>query len=220
MFADLRKKLYFARSELLVDKGLSDGSIVPFSNDFYEQMNHTYASGIPVALEIKYLKPRPGEFGQCYDRSLKMFFCFDDALLVRGNRKDLEFMHGKEDSCHRWIEIGDYVYDPTSLYRFEKKLYYKIFGVSDVKKCTMEEYVKIDGNKIYENVKNTTLDDFRPGGSKRHELLFIIPLLIANSKFYGEEYEKALNDYLLSIQYDAEQIFNQLEKEARQLFIS
>lgn len=221
MFEHFKRKLFFAKMELLFNKGINDGSIIPFDDEFYEAMSHTYISSIPVSMDIKYFKPRPGEFGNCYERSLKMFLCFNDALLVRGDNKDLEYMYSKEESGHGWIEIGDYVYDPTSLYRFKRDIYYQLYCPSNIKKYTLDEYLASSSNReFYENIKSTTIDDYKPGGSRRYDLCVLIPLLIANSKFYGKEYEKVLNDYLNSIEYDYGQIASELEREARELFMS
>ena len=78
--------------QLLLNKGIADKKIIPFDDEFYEKLNHTYISGLPVSIHIKYLKPIVGP-SKCYDRSLYMFFCFDDALLVRADNKDLELRY-------------------------------------------------------------------------------------------------------------------------------
>ena len=87
MFDNIKKSLYFSKMQLLLNKGVADKKIIPFDDEFYEKLNHTYISGLPVSIHIKYLKPIVGP-GKCYDRSLYMFFCFDDAILVRGDNKD------------------------------------------------------------------------------------------------------------------------------------
>ena len=81
--------------QLLLKKGISDKKIVPFNEELYKQMSHTYINGIPVSIHIKYLKPIIPP-GKCYDRSLYMFFCFDKSILVRGENKDLELKEEKE----------------------------------------------------------------------------------------------------------------------------
>mgnify|MGYP003299039579 CR=1 FL=1 len=127
MFDNIKKELYFFRKEVLFNKGIKEGKIVPFDDCFYEKMSHTYFNCVPISMHIKYLKPLSGP-GKCYDRSLFMFFCFDDALLVRADIKNLELLYGKENAGHGWIEIDDYVYDPSSTLRFDKKLYYQIYN--------------------------------------------------------------------------------------------
>lgn len=42
MFDKMKKELYFSRMQLLLKKGIEDGSIVPFGEKFYQKMNHTY----------------------------------------------------------------------------------------------------------------------------------------------------------------------------------
>lgn len=154
--------------QLLSDKGIAEGKIVPFDDGFYNKMSNTFFNCIPISMHIKYLKPIIGP-GKCYDRSLFMFFCFDDALLVRGDNKDLELQFGKENAGHGWIEIDDYVYDPSLMMRFDRDLYYKIYSPTNVHKSTKDDYKKVNGS-YYDDVKNTTVADFQFGGSKRTDL--------------------------------------------------
>lgn len=56
MFDIIKKRLYFSKMQLLLKKGLEDGSIVPFDEKFYEALKHTYTC-IPVSIHMKYLKP-------------------------------------------------------------------------------------------------------------------------------------------------------------------
>ena len=71
-----------------------------------------------------------------------MFLAQPSSILVRGNIKTLEYKYGNEKSRHGWIEIDDYVYDQTSLYKYKKDLYYKIYEPTDITKITTEDYIK------------------------------------------------------------------------------
>lgn len=217
MFDTLRKRLYFSKLKLLFEKGIEDGSIVPFDEEFYQKMSDTYISGIPVSMHIKYLRPTVPP-GKCYDRSLYMFLCFDDALLVRGNQKPLELKYGKECAGHRWIEIGDYVYDPTLLLRFKREVYYNMYYPSNVCKCTKEEYIE-HNKEFYEDIKNTTLQDYQIGGRKRTDLCVTIPLLetIANSS-NDEEFKRDVVYYLAAIQYDETQVYEEMNYAINSIF--
>ena len=193
----------------MFNKGIKEGKIVPFDDCFYEKMSHTYFNCIPISMHIKYLKPLSGP-GKCYDRSLFMFFCFDDSLLVRADIKNLELLYGKENAGHGWIEIDDYVYDPSSTLRFDKKLYYQIYNPTNVHKTTKEEYQKLNGS-YYDDVRNTTILDFQPGGSKRTDLIVSIPLIYRIAKYSDDkDFRKEVDDYLTLIQYDERQISKEL----------
>lgn len=212
MFYNLKKELYFKRLELLMKKGFKEGKIVYFDNEFYDKMNNTYINSMPVSMHIKYLRPILPP-GKCYDRSLMMFLCFDDALLVRADKKALEYQYGKAEAGHGWIEIGNYVYDPTTLLRFDKDLYYKIFLPSDIMKYTAEEYRKINPD-FYDYIKNTKIEDFKPGGVKRTELSTTIPLLTSLADSMNDEFfKKEIEEYLELIEYDAKQEFDKLAKK-------
>ena len=209
MFDNLKKELYFSKMKLLSVKGIKEGKIIPFDEEFYEKMSHTYFNCIPISMHIKYLRPLIPP-GKCYDRSLFMFFCFDDALLVRGDSKDLELKYGKRKAGHGWIEIGNYVYDPTLMMRFERDLYYKMYSPTNVHKITKEDYQKVNGS-YYDDVRNTSISDFQPGGSKRTELCVSIPLLRGIAEYSNDKrFKKELDEYLLLIQYDEKQIYEEL----------
>ena len=141
--------------QLLLKKGVEDGNIVPFDDEFYEKLSYTYIKCLPVSIHMKYLKHilRPGK---CYDRSLYIFFCFPNAVLVHGDNKDLELKYGKEKAGHGWIEMDGYCYDPTLLLRFKKETFYEIYKPYNVSKTTTEEYKNCcDYNKqVYEDIVN------------------------------------------------------------------
>lgn len=214
MFEKIKKDLYFKKTHLLIRKGLSEGTIIPFDDDFYDQLSHTYFNCLPVSINIKYLKPILSP-GKCDSRSLYMFFCFDDAILVRADVKNLELEYGKSRAFHGWIEKDGFVYDPTMLMRFDKDLYYKIFQPSNIVKSTKEEYCSLEGNKdYYDDVRNTTIEDFMPGGSKRLDLLNLVPLYKGISKASkNQEFIDDLNDFLTKIQYNEEEIYRQMQEK-------
>ena len=87
-------------------------------------MSDTIIACLPVSLYIKHSK-HLFPIGTCYDRSLYMFLALDDALLVRGNNKDLEYNYGKGHGGHGWIERGNYVYDPSLMLKFDRDTYYE-----------------------------------------------------------------------------------------------
>ncbi len=206
----LRTDLYYSCAATIINKGLQDGTITPFDKDFYEQMSHTYINGVPVSIEMKYLRPTLGP-GKCYDRSLYMFFCFDDALLVRGDQKTLELKFSKDNAGHGWIEKDGYVYDPSLLHKFPVELYYKIYGVSNVHKCSHAEYVSHPENKkLYDKIRNANLQDYQPNGKYRSELLLSMPLVKGIAEMSGDtEFQQELNKYLKLVQYPTKEQTNQ-----------
>lgn len=217
MFNEIKKTLYFTKRNLLYQKGIKNGDIVPFDDELYKKLSNTFISGLPVSIHIKHLTPQRVGIGRCIDRSLYMFLCFDDALLVRGDEKNLELEYGKDRSYHGWIEKDNYVYDPYYLLRFDKDLYYKMFCPKKIEKYTIEDY-KTTNKKYYEDIKNTTLDDFKINGRKRDDLFIIIPIIKETASLSNnEEFKKDLNDYLESIEYDEEQIYNQFMNKVKTL---
>jgi len=210
MFKNLKELLYFNKIKLMFQKGIDNGDITLFDDLLYQKMSKTYIECIPVSMHIKYLKSKPSQPVRRYDRSLYMFLALDNALLVRADIKTLELKYGKEYAGHGWIEIGDYVYDPTSLLRFKKDVYYNMYCPTNVYKCTKEDYIK-NNKKIYEDIKNTTLDDFKPKGKKRTDLCVVIPLLQSIVDITkDEEFKRDLTHYLSSIQYDEKQVFEEM----------
>ena len=221
MFNTIKKNLYFKRLQLLYSQGIVDKRIIPFNEEFYEEMNHTYISGLPVSMHIKHIKSIIPP-GKCYDRSLYMFFCFEDAILVRGDNKDLELLYGKDYAGHGWIEIGDYVYDPSTMKRYDKDLYYEMYKPYNVYKASKKEYCSYSGNqKLYDDIQTTTIDDYKPNGRKRVELAVIIPAVRGLAETSGnQEFIDDLNTYLTQIQYDEEQVYNELNNKVNAVMAS
>ena len=211
MFEGLKKELYFKKMQVLFNQGVKDQKIIPFDDDFYDKMTHTYISGIPVSIYIKYLKPFISP-GKCYNRSLYMFFCFKNSVLVCGDLKNLELQYGKDDAEHAWIEMDNYVYDPSSLNIFDKDLYYQIYMPTNVSKCTKEEYCQVKNNKkVYDDIIQTTISDFQPHGKKRTDLINTIPLLSGIAQIPGnEQFKIELENWLSTIQYDEKEVYDEL----------
>ena len=213
MFDNIKKSLYVNKMQLLLNEGIADKKIIPFDDEFYEKLNHTYISGLPVSIHIKYLKPIVG-LGKCYDKSLYIFFCFDDAVLVRGDNKDLELRYGKDNADHGWIEMDNYVYDPSLMMRFDKDLYYEIYKPTRVFRCSKKEYCSTrECQELYNDIINTAIDDFKPYGKKRIELFRTIPLVREIAQNLGnQQFIDELNDFIASIEYDEEEVYNELNK--------
>ena len=133
-----------------------------------------------------------------------MFVALDNVVLVRGNNKNLEYSYGKKFSRYGWLEDENYVYDPILLAKIDKKLYYKMFMPSNIKRTTKSEFLENDDNKdFYEYIKNTKIEDFMPNGSKRVELIKTIPnaihlAYIDNNPKFKEE----LDYFLYKINYN------------------
>lgn len=132
-----------------------------------------------------------------------MFFCFQDALLVRGNCIDLELKD--KNPYHGWIEIKDDVYDPSRLLKFKKEVFYQLYKPTKIIRCNIEQYKKIskENKELLEEVQNTTLEDLQPNGKRRGQLFLIAPMLqaLANvSKVEG--FQQEVYQYFESIQYE------------------
>ena len=129
------------------------------------------------------------------------FFFFDDALLVRGDEKNLELLYGKDNTGHGWIERDNYVYDPSSLMRFDKYLYYKIFQPTNISKKSIEQYCLIDDcRRLYEDIHQTIIEDYLPNGRKRIDLYSLMPLVEGIAEG-NKEFKNELEAYLALIQY-------------------
>ena len=89
-------------------------------------------------------------------------------------------------------------------------LYYKIYRSTNVYKFTKEDYIKFNGS-YYDEVKNTKLEDFQIGGSKRMDLCVNIPLVRGIAEYSNDEnFKRELNEYLTLIQYDEKEVYDEL----------
>ena len=214
MFNTIKKNLYFMRLSILQNEGIKKGEILPFEDSLYERLNKVYFNGYPMSLQIKYLKPTVGP-GQCQDRSLFITMGLDDAKWVCGDVKDLELSFGKENAWHYWVEYDGWVYDPTMLCKFKKELYYKLFLPTNIKSSNKEFYSQISW---YQDIVNTKIEDLMPGGKSRTWLSVSIPLIkgIAENEAQlsgDDSFLRELNKHLDEIQYDPEQITDELNSK-------
>ena len=207
----LSSKLFLAKSKLLFTKAVSSGKINEFEEEIFDKMKGTIIAGLPVSIRIKYSKYLFRN-GTCYDRSLYMFLGLDDAVLVRGRTKHLEAQYGIGHEGHGWVEIGDYVYDPSLMLKFDKETYYKIYGCYDITKIDKNTYLKEHKEFIDDNVSND-YNEFKIGGRKRLQYGFLLSQVRCLSGFIGDEnFIKELEDYLKEIEYDEKQIEEEKEK--------
>lgn len=207
MFDSLKKQLFFIRYRLLIAEGLRNGTVLPFEDDLYERLSKIYFNGYPLSILIKYLRPTSGP-GQCNDRSWFITMAFDDALWVSGDLKDLELNYGKPSAWHFWVEHDGWVYDPSLLYKFRKDVYYKIHMITNVKVRTAEEY---KNHEWYQNIINTKIEDLKPGGKDRYHLCVSIPLVRGIAEMSDNQtFKDELNQYLMDIEYNYEDICDEL----------
>lgn len=212
----LKKKLYFTRLNILFNKGLKEGKITRFDEEIFDKMSNTIIACLPVSLYIKYSNHLFAQ-GTCYDRSLYMFLALDDALLVRGDNKDLEYNYGKGHEGHGWVEIGDYVYDPSLMLKFDKDTYYSIYGCSNVKKIDKQNYLLQHQDFVDEHV-STDYAEFKPNGKRRLELgVLIFQIRVLSEMLGDEQFTKDFNDYLTLIEYDENQIREEREKAIQKI---
>ena len=208
----LKKKLFFIKRKMLLDIGVNAGKVERFSQDIIDRMDNTIIACFPVSLHMKYANFMFAQ-GTCYERSLYMFLALDDALLVRGNCLDLEYTYGPGHGGHGWVEIGEYVYDPATGYRYDKDLYYKANGVSNVTRCDRETYYK-EHKEFVDKYVCTDFNEFKPGGKRRLELGILVRQVITGAELSNNQ--KLLEDldtYLSKVEYDEEQIESQRRKE-------
>jgi len=213
---DLKKKYYFAKYKILFNKALKEGRITRFDDEIFEKMNSTIIACLPVSLYIKYSNYLFAE-GTCYDRSLYMFLALDNAILVRGKNKDLEYNYCKGNEGHGWIEIGDFVYDPSLMLKFDKATYYSLYECSNVKKIDKQTYLQEHKEFVDSHISHD-LDEFKPNGKRRLELGVLIFQIKELSKILGDEqFTKDINDYLSLIEYDEKQINMEREEAIKRI---
>lgn len=201
----LKKKLYFKKLHVLFNKAVNDGKITRFDDEIFAKMSGTIIACLPVSLYIKY-----GNYlfdnGTCRERSLFMFLALADALLVRGDKKDLEYTYGEGHGGHGWIELGNYVYDPAVMLRFDKDTYYALYECSNVSKDDKDTYYQQHKEFIDEHVTQD-FDEFKQNGKRRLELDIIVKQIMVLMKYLDDEqFNKDVSEYLALVEYDEELI--------------
>ena len=121
--------------------GYRNQQITSYDDQFIQKLEQYNIIGESVWSIISDFKPKDDDkFGHCFERSYLMFLCNHDAVWVYGKNQNLAIKYGKQNSTHAWVEIGDFVYDPTSVQRYPRKMYYEMLKISHVKKMTHEKY--------------------------------------------------------------------------------
>lgn len=211
MFDNLKKKLYFMKSKLLLADGAKKGEILYFEDELYQRLSKIYFNGIPLSIHLKYLKPM-FSLGQCEDRSMFIAMGLDNALRVSGDHKDLELMYGKDNAVHYWVEHDGWVYDPTFLCKFKRELYYKIYKPTNIQKCRADKYMSVGH---WKEILDTKIEDLMPFGKERYHLYTVIPIVQHTAEYEAkltgnDSFLKELNEYLEEIQYDPKQVLREL----------
>ena len=90
-----------------------------------------------------------------------------------------------------------------------------MFMSKNVIVCTIDVYKK---HELYQTVINTSIDDLRPSGKERCHLCVAIPLIKGIADMSGnKDFVDELNEYLKDIEYDYEQIRDDLYKSISNL---
>jgi len=212
-------KLYFIKFNLLFKKALKNRKITKFDNEIYEKMNDTIIACLPVSFYIRYSNYLFPDH-TCYERSLYMFLAIDNAILVRGKKKTLEYNYGKGQEGHGWVEIGNYVYDPSLMLKFDKDTYYSLYGCSDISKIDRENYMRSHKDFV-DNYVSHNLDEFRSNGVRRLDLGLMIFQLKTLSELLGDEqFTEDLNNYLDLVEYDEDQISEERHEIMKKILVN
>ena len=202
--------LYMKRFELLMEKGRQEGKIIDFDDYFYDRLKNVFVTSIPAYINVKYFNYAL-DINEEFDRSFQIFMEFKESNLFYGDSKYFELQDC--DLHHSWVEINNYVYDPYFKMKFEKELYYKIFKPKNIKKYDHKSF-REENKKLYDDIIFTSVLDFQPNGSKRHNLVLEIPNAIYYAKMSeNKELLKELKDYLELISYNERQIIREINQK-------
>lgn len=213
---DLKKRLQFPRFSILWNNAVKEGKITKFDDEIFLKMSNTIIGCLPVSFYIKYADYLIGS-GICCDSSFYMFLALDDAVLVRGNNRISKYEHGKDDNSHEWIEIGNFVYDPSLMLKFEKSIYYSLYGCCNVRKIDKNTYLS-EHKHFVDNCVLHDFDEFRPGGKRRLGLgMLIFQIRTLCQAIDDEQFTKDFDDYLSFIEYDVEQIIGEQQRNMQKV---
>ena len=213
MFNRLKKDLYVMKKDALLAQGFQNGQIGDFSELFYNVLEHTYLNGLPVSIYVKYLNKKQISEILALDKATCMFLCFENATLVYACSNYRNSVYRSNNNAHNWIEIGEYVYDPDTLCRYDKELYYEIYEPYDIKKFSLEEFCK-DNKQSIDEIVTTHKEDYKSGGKYVHLLpkyVEAVKEIAVESKigsFIGE-----LDKYLIDIGYSYDYTYDEIEQD-------
>ena len=151
---------------------IKKGSIVKFDESFYSKFEGMYFNGLPVYYYLQELN-----MGKCYDTSAILSLALgNNNYVCRGELHTMSKIY-RENFDHGWVEDDMFVYDTTWQFICDKKTYYKLFDVKNLRKQQSLEFFedckgisswKIRNKEYYE--KEHTLDTMLIYVAKAYEL--------------------------------------------------
>lgn len=210
MLTNLRKNLYFSALRIKIQRGLNNGTIVPFEQDLYDRLDNIYFCGATLSIWLKYLQPMYGMPGECEDRSLYIAAGLPNATIVKADLKNMEYKYGKSGSWHFFVLSDGWIYDSFYLYKFRKDVYFDIFKPRNVQNFESDEYKK---SISYQEITGTSLEDLQSFNSKKMWFYMGLKGVMAIADVRNDEnFKRELNDMLERINYDPK-MFNEEFRE-------
>lgn len=203
-FEKLKKQLMNIRINCLINKGLKEGKITHFSEDIFNKMNNTIIGCLPASFYVKYYNYLFTQ-NNCFDKSLCMFLSLDDALLVSGSKHKIKDLYGKSGNGYDWVEVGNYVYDPFLMLKFEKETYYLIYECENISRVDKKTYL-LQYKDFADKYVTNDYDEFKPNGKRRLDLITLIfQIKISTQSYSDKEFIKELKKYLSLVEYNMDQ---------------
>ncbi|MCX4248660.1 MAG: hypothetical protein OSJ65_02715 [Bacilli bacterium] len=178
------------RSRIIYNKAISRGKIKAFSEDIYDSLRQMIYVTLPAIIYIKFERPLTPP-GNCMDRAYIISAAIKDSNVVCGKLSDI--------GIHYWVEKGETCYDPTSLYEYDKDVYYSLYGVKDVFTITSEE---LAGTEFIKYCHKRNVDDISGDPNFLRDLEAILPIVwyVAYTS-RNVEYQEEIKNYLSRVGY-------------------
>jgi len=143
----LRRGIGEVRLMYYLIKGYGSDEITPYDDEFKQKLSDESVRNISVARIIDdFIPSDDATNGHCFERSFLMFLCVENASWVYGDNKIIELAHGKANAAHAWVEVGNHVYDPTTVLKYPKDLYYKMLKINNAIKLTHDDIARCGNN--------------------------------------------------------------------------
>lgn len=123
-------------------QGQEIGLVEEFDEDLWEKISQINIFGF--CRDFLQIFEIGLNIGHCGSTARYLSFIFDNFKIVEGRCDFLKGTEGSPNGEHAWLEVDDYVYDTTLLFKINKEYAYSVVGYSPIMVTDSDELKKDD----------------------------------------------------------------------------
>ncbi len=178
------------KREVLFNSAETENKIREFDPAIYDNLRNSIYVVLPSIIYIKYNRPLTPP-GNCMERSFILSTAIPNSYVAYGDAADI--------GIHYWVECDGVCYDPTSLFEYDKEVYYKLNNIRNVDIITREE---LDGLGFIKYCREKSFDDFKTDPALKDQLDAILTIVLNGVDYRDNpEYKSEIDTFINKIGY-------------------